>query len=336
MGYLDFHNRFLTLTLAIILDLLLGDPPSRFHPVAWMGKAIGVASKRAPRTDGSQNAARRSLSYGLGLAIGGIGITVSLCQVLLYFLNRLPSAVRNALVAIILKQTFAVSGLLDAAEAVQYPLSRGDISIAREQLGWHLVSRDTVNLREDQVAAATIESIAENASDSVIAPMLAFMLGGLPLAAAYRFVNTADAMLGYRDPDREWLGKAAARLDDFLNLVPSRLTAGLLIVAALLSGENARQAWNVWRNDGRSTESPNAGQPMSAMAGALNLELAKEGHYSLGRGLHQARSGDILRSLTLTKVAIALFVFLLAMVSHLAKNRPVPPKSVSRSRTHKG
>jgi len=149
-------------------------------------------------------------------------------------------------------------------------------------VSWRLVSRDTATLSATQVSAATIESVAENLSDSVVAPLLYYAVGGLPAAFGYRFANTADAMVGYRDEVYEWLGKAPARLDDLFNLVPARLAAALIVAAAPLTGESAGRAWRIWRRDAGKTASPNAGHPMSAMAGALDVELEKVGHYRLG------------------------------------------------------
>jgi adenosylcobinamide-phosphate synthase len=129
--------------------------------------------------------------------------------------------------------------------------------------------------------AATIESVAENASDSFVAPLFWFALLGLPGAVFYRAVNTLDAMIGYRGK-YEWLGKTAARLDDALNFVPARITAGLLLAAAWLQRRDVRRAMRILARDGSRTETPNAGRPMAAMAGVLGVELTKPGHYRLG------------------------------------------------------
>jgi adenosylcobinamide-phosphate synthase len=133
------------------------------------------------------------------------------------------------------------------------------------------------------VAAAAVESLAENLGDSVVAPLCYYAIGGLPGAVAYRAVNTLDSMIGYRGR-YEWLGKAGARLDDVLNLLPSRLAVLLIVGAAAVVGEDARGAWRVARRDARLTAGPNAGWPMAAMAGALGVELEKVGHYRLGAG----------------------------------------------------
>jgi adenosylcobinamide-phosphate synthase len=151
-----------------------------------------------------------------------------------------------------------------------------------------------------------VESVAENTSDGIVAPLFFYALGGLPAALAYRFINTADAMLGYRDAVHLWLGKVPARVDDLVNLVPARLTAALLVLASSLLGEEARQAWTVWRRQAGQTASPNAGQPMSAMAGALRVELEKVGHYRLGADQPLPGARDIARAIRLVYGATAL------------------------------
>ena len=156
------------------------------------------------------------------------------------------------------------------------------------------------------MAAATIESLAENSSDSVIAPLFWYGVGGLPAALAYRYLNTADALLGYRDEELEWLGKSAARADDAVNLVPARLTALLIVAGAALAGGKAGSAWRIWRRDGGKTASPNAGQPMSAAAGGLEVVLEKVGHYRLGEGLAKPQATDIGRASRLLSLSLFL------------------------------
>jgi adenosylcobinamide-phosphate synthase len=192
------------------------------------------------------------------------------------------------------------------------PLTAGDLPAARQQLSRHLVSRDTSRLDESQIAAATIESLAENTSDSVVAPIFWYAVAGLPGALVYRFLNTADAMLGYRDPEREWLGKAAARLDDIANLIPARLTALCMIVSAPWLGSRIEDGYRIWRRDAGATASPNAGHPMSAAAGVLGVELEKVDHYRLGAGQPKPSARDIQRyePLVMMSALIALAIFL--------------------------
>jgi adenosylcobinamide-phosphate synthase len=303
-------RRAFVMGLAWVADLLLGDPPNRFHPVAWMGAVIAAAKRRAPRQD-----PWAQMVYGAGLAIGGAAATAAIGCVVERLLGRLPLAWSIPLQAVLLKMTFSLRGLASAASEVRCALEGGDLDEARRLLGWHLVSRETASLDASQVAAAAIESVAENASDGVIAPLLYYAVGGLPAAMAYRFVNTADAMLGYRDPVHEWLGKASARLDDLVNLVPARLTALLLVGAAAITRERAVGAWRIWRRDHARTASPNAGHPMSAMAGALGVELEKVGYYRLGWGQRKPLAGDIGRAARLVHLATTLGLGLLLVLS---------------------
>ncbi len=204
--------------------------------------------------------------------------------------------------ALALKCTFALHGLASAAAAVAAELAHGDLAAARARVGRDLVSRSTGSLDEAHVASATIESVAENTTDSLVAPLLFYAAFGLPGAFCYRAVNTADAMIGYREGDLEHLGKVAARLDDLLNLVPTRLAALALVAGAALAGADARGALAVMRRDARRTASPNAGWTMAAMAGALGVTLEKHGHYVLGDG-RPPRREDVDRSLVVLRLA---------------------------------
>jgi adenosylcobinamide-phosphate synthase len=190
----------------------------------------------------------------------------------------------------LLKPTFAVCELVQAAERVQTQLEAGDIDGARAALR-DLVSRDATRLDAGLVASAAIESLAENANDAIVAPWLAFLVGGLPGAYAYRAVNTLDAMVGYHGR-YEHLGKPAARCDDLFNLVPARLTA-ILIIAGVVRDGTAQMAWRTMLRDHTATASPNAGWPMAAMAGALQVRLEKIDHYVLGGTYHPPKAADI-------------------------------------------
>jgi adenosylcobinamide-phosphate synthase len=186
---------------------------------------------------------------------------------------------------------FAVRALRDAAFRVRDALDAGDVPKARQALG-SLCSRDASDLDAPALIAATIESVAENTSDSVVAPLFYFALFGLPGAAFYRAANTIDAMMGYHGK-LEWAGKAGARLDDALNLVPARVTALLMVLAGALAGADARRGIATWRRDGARTESPNAGRPMATMAGLLGVRLAKKGYYELGDDARALETADV-------------------------------------------
>jgi adenosylcobinamide-phosphate synthase len=306
------YSGVIPVLLALLLDLVLGDPPNRYHPVAWMGAVLGLTRRFAPRWQ-----RLLALLYGAGVVVGGMMVVAILGIIVEELLQLLPLPWYWLAEACVLKITFACRGLMQAAQQVQAALAAGELERARQLVSWHLVSRDTATLTPSQVAAATVESVAENASDGIIAPLVFYALGGLPAALAYRFINTADAMLGYRDPEREWLGKVPARLDDLVNLVPARLTAGLFLLVTWLLGGPLRRAWMVWWRDAGQTASPNAGRPMSVMAGALGVELEKIGYYCLGAGQALPAAQDILAAVRLLAWSVVLAVGLLAIVQLL-------------------
>lgn len=316
-GLLDVSDRRQrVLCLALLLDLALGDPPNRFHPVAWMGAGIAAAQARAPR-----QGRLTQLGYGVLLSAGGTLIAAGLGWLLAWTVTHLPGPLGWLAEASLLKLTFSLRDLSSAAEQIESALAAQDLPEAQYLLSWHLVSRDTSTLDESQVAAATIESVAENTSDGLVAPLLYYVRGGLPAALGYRFVNTADAMLGYRDQAHEWLGKSAARLDDLANLLPARVTAGLFFLAAVLIGEDARRGWRIWRRDAGKTASPNAGHPISAMAGVLGLELEKVGHYRLGVGQRSPGPRDIDRAVRLIRLVPLLITGWLIILSASRSSR---------------
>jgi adenosylcobinamide-phosphate synthase len=280
---------------ALALDLAFGEPPARFHPVVWMGRLNTALRRRAP----SRN--RPAFLWGAFMAVLGPAVFGGLTWLTL---DRTGGLARTLIAIFLLKSSFAIRALVRAGLAVARPLAAGDLDGARAGLR-SLVSRETAALPAPLIAAATIESVAENASDSIVAPLFFFAIAGVPGAVAYRAVNTLDAMIGYRGP-LEWLGKAAARLDDVANLVPARVTALLLALAAPLGGGSTGRALAVWARDRKLTESPNAGHPMAAMAGALAVELEKRSHYRLGAGLNPPSARDIGRAIRVVVGATAL------------------------------
>lgn len=296
-------DSFAPLLLAMLLDQVLGDPPNRIHPVAWMGSAITLAKRFAPRQGNASQ-----LLYGAALVVIGAAVVAAIGVLIQQqLLVRLTWPFNWLVEAYVLKLTLSVRNLAWAARQVWRALKAQDLAQARHLVGWHLVSRDTARLEPFEVSAAAIESVAENCSDGVVAPLLYYAVGGLPAALAYRFINTSDAMLGYRDDTHEWLGKVSARLDDVVNLIPARLTAILILIAAIPLGNFRLACWTWWR-DARLTESPNAGHPMSSMAGALNIELEKMGYYRLGAGYQFASANDIPKAIRILYVTVILAV----------------------------
>jgi len=265
---------FAAFAVAVVLDVLCGEPPNAIHPVAWLGNTASFLLRLAPR-----EGAVSQFLFGLFVTIAIPASFAMASAALLLATARWP-LLEFAAATVLLKPMFALRALGRAAVQVRDALAAGQISRARQNLR-SLCSRDASSLDASLLVAGTVESLAENTSDSFVAPLFYYVLFGLPGAVFYRGVNTLDAMIGYHGR-YEYLGKAAARLDDLLNLIPARLTAGLLLVAGWLSGKDALRGWRVLWRDGGSTESPNAGRPMAAMAGLLGVELEKKGSYRLG------------------------------------------------------
>jgi adenosylcobinamide-phosphate synthase len=273
--------------VALLADMLLGEPPAAVHPTVWMGNCIA--------------AGRRRLKGGMGGAVTALG-TAALAAGMGAALD-LVLVGRPVARGLALKPALALRGLLEAGEKVEEALMAGDLPCARRMLAEHLVSRETGALSAEDVAGAAISSLAENLNDSVVAPLLAFRVGGLAAAYGYRAINTADAMLGYRTPELEWFGKTAARADDVLSWLPARLSAVLILVAG--GGAPA-----VLR-DARLTPSPNGGWPMAAMAGTLGVVLRKRGVYTLNADGREPEAADIGRARRVLVAAAALAVGIL-------------------------
>lgn len=254
-----------------------GEAPGFLHPVNWMGRTIGLLERLAPRTG-----RRRQLAYGVATA----ALVPSLFAALAWSSQRRAYARGPkqglATSAGLLKSTFAVRALADATNSVRRALDDEDIDAAREALR-SLVARPTESLSPGLIASAAVESVAENTTDSFIAPWLYYAIGGVPAAFFYRAVNTLDSRIGYADPHHRHVGWASAKLDDALNYVPARIASLLIAASAFVWRHDAKEAMATKRRDGRRTASPNAGQTMAAMAGALRVRLEKPGHYRLGR-----------------------------------------------------
>ncbi len=292
--------RLSVILLSLFLDLVLGDPPNRFHPLLLMGRWLSWGRRRAPH--------RGRFWFGAGWTLVGMGLFSLPWR---WLGQKIPRPAALIFSAGVLKLLFAYRNLRQAVLEVHTALAADNLPEARRLLGWHLVSRDTSALTAGEVAGAAIESLAENLTDSVTAPLWAYAVGGLPAAWAYRFVNTADAMWGYRTPELEQLGKFPARLDDALNWLPARLTGWLLVAAAWLAGEDGRRAAQTMLAQHGRTASPNAGWTMSAMAGALGVTLTKRGVYELAGGPADPTAADIRRALRMADVCVALSVALI-------------------------
>ncbi len=274
--------------LAVTLDRLLPEPPAAIHPVVWMGRTIRALERFAPV------APPFALLYGGAIALTVVALWGTLGWLALTGLAALGPVAYVLGGAVLLRTAFTVRGLTTAGEAIRQALNERDLESARHRLQ-SLVSRDRATLAPPLVAAAAIESVAENTTDSFVAPWLAFGLLGPAGAVLYRAANTLDSMLGHHGR-YEYLGKASARFDDLLNLIPARLSALLMLFAGALYRFPTRASAGVLRRDRNITESPNAGWTMSAMAGLLGKRLEKPDHYVLGKGLPEPAPNDIARA----------------------------------------
>ena len=274
-----------TVLLAGVIDVAIGEPPNAIHPVVWMGRLVTALERRRP-----QSRPRAELAYGALIVVVVAGLCAAAGLAIVAALAHLPWWLALPLGAAALKVTFSLRGLVAAGRHVQRALDT-DTDAAREGLR-ALVSRHR-DLSPPQIVSAAIESLAENLSDSVVAPLLFFALLGLPGALAYRAVNTMDAMIGYHG-DYEYLGKVAARTDDVVNFVPARLT-GLLLTALAATRGSGAAAWAALRRERRLSRSPNKLCTIAPMAGALGVRLEKPGLYAVGpdtRPLHAAVIGE--------------------------------------------
>lgn len=268
----DWRLALSTVLLAGVFDVALGEPPTPVHPVVWMGKLIGALERRRPHD-------RPLAEFAYGVLIVGVtaGASAGAGIALERGLRRLPWWLALPAGAYGLKTAFSLRGLVRAGRDVRDALGE-DTDTARERLA-ALVSRSS-DLDPPLIVSATVESLAENLTDSVVSPLLAYATLGLPGALAYRAVNTMDAMLGYRD-HREYVGKAAARSDDAANWLPTRLTGLLLVGVAGLRGRAGR-AWWAFRTQHRPEHGPNKTLAIATMAGVLGVQLQKPGAYALG------------------------------------------------------
>lgn len=250
---------------ALLLDAVYGEPPERLHPTVWMGRCISIFERKVLRL--KSPVARRTAGALLALSLPTLVFALVRGG-----LSAVPSGLRWPVEAALISTAVSMRGLAGVAAAVEDELRRGNLIAARARVG-EFVGRDTEALSATDIARAAVESVAENTSDGVVAPMLYGALFGAPGALCYKAINTLDSMVGYREPPYTDLGWAPARLDDLANLAPSRLTT---LTVSLISGPEALRAA---RRFGPLTSSPNAGWVEAAFAGALDLRLGGANSY---------------------------------------------------------
>ena len=291
-----------------VLDALFGDPAWLPHPVVYMGKAISKLEKflrpRLPKTPQGELLGGAIVAFCL--PVGTFLLTGLVC----WGAARLHSLLGLAVQMFWCGQALAARGLVQESTNVYKELKKPDLPGARKAVS-RIVGRDTAELTAEGVTKAAVETVAENASDGVIAPLLYMLIGGAPLALTYKAINTMDSMLGYKNEKYLYFGRVPAKLDDVANYIPSRLAALLWVAAAAFTHNDAKGAWKIWRRDRRRHASPNSAQTESACAGALGVQLAGPAYYfgqyypklTIGDALRPIEPEDILRANRMMYVA---------------------------------
>ena len=291
-----------------VLDALFGDPAWLPHPVVYMGKAISKLETflrpRLPKTPQGELLGGAIVAFCL--PVGTFLLTGLVC----WGAARLHPLLGLAVQMFWCGQALAARGLVQESTNVYKELKKPDLPGARKAVS-RIVGRDTAELTAEGVTKAAVETVAENASDGVIAPLLYMLIGGAPLALTYKAINTMDSMLGYKNEKYLYFGRVPAKLDDVANYIPSRLAGLLWVAAAAFTHNDAKGAWKIWRRDRRNHASPNSAQTESACAGALRVQLAGPAYYfgeyyakpTIGDALRPIEPEDILRANQMMYVA---------------------------------
>ncbi len=305
------------LLLSLLIDVFFREFPGRFHPVVWMGSYINKTSELADKYE--KNKAR--FFAGAAVVLSGLTVFCLPSEFVWQMTAIQPFFIKMAVMLIVsalIKSSFSLTALLNAGRDIALTLENGQIEQARNLTSRHLVSRDTSELNEGEIAAAVIGSISENFTDSVFAPMFFLVIGGPAAAIGYRFVNTCDSLLGYRNEKLEYLGKFAARFDDVLNFLPARISGLLICLSSSIQKDfSGKRAFSVMLHEHGRTASPNAGWTMAAAAGALDVKLLKIGYYSISDNKELPANSDIIKTLKLIRGA-AVICFILAALALVA------------------
>ena len=291
---------------AILLDLKFGDPKNRYHPTAWIGTFI---AKLTTITKNQNSTFEKiggtimiiTISSVVVLLLFGLNFGISLISV--DYISLILSVVIGAL---LLKTTIAIRGMEKHAINVLDSLERHDLDLARNYLSM-IVKRNTTKLDKNHVLSGVLESISENTVDGITGPMFYYAFFGLFGAFVYRIINTADSMVGYKNDIFKNLGWFTAKCDTILNYIPSRLTGLMMVISAAILQNNWRNSYKVMIRDGKKTESPNAGYPMAALAGALETKFEKINHYKLGDGEITLTRDHVLSAIKIMKLTSILF-----------------------------
>lgn len=275
---------------AILIDLLIGDPVWVPHPVVLMGKGIQRLEEKYRKLSGEDE--KKLKIYGFVLVFWMLTATIALSGIVFFALQLLPRKVNKICSALLISQLFAWHGLVRESMCVFYALKNEGLEGARKAVG-RIVGRDTMELSKEEIIKATVETVAENFSDGIFAPMFYVIIGGPVLGYVYKVINTMDSMIGYKDKKYSSIGYAAAKLDDLANFLPSRI-AGLLIVLASFPSYSIKDAWKIFQRDRFCHASPNSAQTELAVAGALGIQLAGDAYY-FGKKYEKPYIGDAMR-----------------------------------------
>ncbi len=274
-----------------LLDFLFGDPVWLYHPVRLIGNFISFGEKKLRGIFGKKE--KGELAAGTVLWFLTAGFSFVIPFLVLWGAQRLHPVLRFLIESFWCYQILAARCLVEESGKVYDRLKEKDLPGARKAVSM-IVGRDTENLTEEGVTKAAVETVAENTSDGVTAPLLFLILGGASFGFLYKAVNTMDSMLGYKNEKYLYFGRFPAKMDDVFNFIPSRVTALFMIAAAFLTGMDGKNAWMIWRRDRRKHASPNSAQTESVCAGALRVRLAGDAVY-FGKLHKKEYLGDPLR-----------------------------------------
>jgi adenosylcobinamide-phosphate synthase len=310
---------------AYFLDLIIGDPHWISHPVRIIGKVIEYLERTLRKNSQSQQTEKIK---GIILTVITVGVSYYIIYLLIYTAGVISPGLKFAFSSFIIFTTLSTKNLGEEAFSVYRALEEDNLELARKRVS-RIVGRDTKNLDEEEIVRATIESIAEGTVDGIISPLFYAVLGGAPLAMAYKAVNTLDSMVGYKNEKYLYFGWFSAKLDDLVNYLPARISILLIPVACLILRQRGLMALRVIFRDGKKSPSPNAGIPETGFAGALGIQLGGVNFYQgvkeyrpiLGEKLKEISTKDILKAIRLSyTVSILMFLGGLVLVwgsSHL-------------------
>ena len=307
----------LVVAFALGIDFAVGDPKNKYHPTAWIGKLIAKLTTSAKNSE-KIGGVFLVLAVVAIVSLSLIALDVTINLITFNFVSLIVSIIVGT---ILLKTTIAIRGMEKHALAVVTLIEQNDIEKARDNLAL-IVKRNTKNLGKNHVLSGVLESVSENTVDGITGPLFYYGLFGLPGAFVYRSINTIDSMIGYKNSIFKNVGWFGANCDKVLNYLPSRLTALVMVLSAKIIGIDWKNSYQILLRDGSKTESPNAGYPMAALAGALQTKFEKIDHYSLGDGNLEITNEHIKSAITLMKVTSILFcgivtIPMIIVLSHL-------------------